>query len=88
MLHLHKNYFFIFSLIFFSIFIKSEQDPYLFIDKNAQKMVEVLIINSDLFESNRSEYEYKIKEILTDIPISAVDNHENWLKIGFAIIKL
>ena len=63
MLHLHKNYFFIFSLIFFSIFIKSEQDPYLFIDKNAQKMVEVLIINSDLFESNRSEYEYKIKEI-------------------------
>lgn len=63
MLHLHKNYFFIFSIIFFTIFAKSDQDPYLFIDKNAQKMVEVLTSNSDLFDSNRSEYEYKIKEI-------------------------
>ena len=63
MLHLLKNYFFIFSIIFFSIFTKSDQDPYLFIDKNAQKMVEVLTSNSDLFDSNRSEYEYKIKEI-------------------------
>ena len=63
MLHLHKNYFFIFSIIFFSILTKSDQDPYLFIDKNAQKMVEVLTSNSDLFDSNRLEYEYKIKEI-------------------------
>ena len=63
MLHLLKNYFFIFSIIFFSIFTKSDQDPYLFIDKNAQKMVEVLTSNSDLFDSNRLEYEYKIKEI-------------------------
>ena len=63
MLHLLKNYFFIFSIIFFSILTKSDQDPYLFIDKNAQKMVEVLTSNSDLFDSNRLEYEYKIKEI-------------------------
>ena len=63
MLHLLKNYFFIFSIIFFSIFTKSDEDPYLFIDKNAQKMVEVLTSNSDLFDSNRLEYEYKIKEI-------------------------
>ena len=53
MLHLHKNYFFIFSFIFFSIFIKSAEDPYLFIDKNAQKMVQVLTNDSDLFELNR-----------------------------------
>ena len=63
MLHLHKNYFFIFSFIFFSIFIKSAEDPYLFIDKNAQKMVQVLTNDSDLFELNRTVYEDKIKEI-------------------------
>ena len=63
MLHLHNNYFFIFSFIFFSIFIKSAEDPYLFIDKNAQKMVQVLTNDSDLFELNRTVYEDKIKEI-------------------------
>ena len=63
MLHLHKNYFFIFSFIFLSIFIRSEEDPYLFIDKNAQKMVQVLTNDSDLFELNRTVYENKIKEI-------------------------
>ena len=63
MLHLHKNYFFIFSFIFFSIFIRSDEDPYLFIDKNAQKMVQVLTNDSDLFELNRTVYEDKIKEI-------------------------
>ncbi len=63
MLHLHKNYFFIFSIIFFSILTRSEQDPFIFIDKNAQKMVKVLTNNSNLFESNRLAYEGKIKEI-------------------------
>ena len=63
MLHLYKKYFFIFSFIFFSIFIRSAEDPYLFIDKNAQKMVQVLTNDADLFESNRTIYEDKIKEI-------------------------
>ena len=63
MLHLHKNYFLIFAFIFFSIFIRSGEDPYLFIDKNAQKMVQVLTHDADLFESNRLTYEDKIKEI-------------------------
>ena len=53
----------IFSFIYFSIYIRSAEDPYLFIDKNAQKMVQVLTNDSDLFESNRAAYEDKIKEI-------------------------
>ena len=67
MLHLHKNYFFIFSFIFFSIFIRADEDPYIFIDKNAQKMVQVLTNDSDLFESNRAAYEDKIKEIFLSL---------------------
>ena len=63
MLHSHKNYLILFLLVFASISIKSETNPYKFIDDNAQKMVKVLTNNSELFFSNREVYENKIKEI-------------------------
>ena len=43
--------------------ILSEEDPYIFIDKNAQQMVVVLIENKSLFLEDRAAYEDKIKEI-------------------------
>jgi phospholipid transport system substrate-binding protein len=45
------------------ICIKSEENPYAFIDTNAQKMADVLVENVELFEKDRSLYEDKIKEI-------------------------
>jgi phospholipid transport system substrate-binding protein len=41
----------------------SDEDPYIFIDENAQKMVRVLTEDSSLFETDRTLYEDKIKEI-------------------------
>tara|TARA_S200000501_G_scaffold370975_1_gene413146 strand:+ start:1283 stop:1867 length:585 start_codon:yes stop_codon:yes gene_type:complete len=46
-----------------SISTKSEDNPFLFIDTNAQKMADVLVENVELFEKDRSLYEDKIKEI-------------------------
>ena len=63
MLHALKNYFFFFFILNISTFSLSDEDPYLFIDSNAQKMVQVLTENVDLFESDRELYENKIKEI-------------------------
>ncbi len=63
MLHALKNYFFFFFILNISTFSWSDEDPYLFIDSNAQKMVQVLTENFDLFESDRELYENKIKEI-------------------------
>tara|TARA_B100000886_G_C20265458_1_gene424760 strand:- start:50 stop:676 length:627 start_codon:yes stop_codon:yes gene_type:complete len=63
MLHALKNYFFFFFILNISSFSWSDEDPYLFIDSNAQKMVQVLTENVDLFESDRELYENKIKEI-------------------------
>ena len=63
MLHLHKNFLIFFLSILTSISLRSETNPHYFIDSNAQKMVEVLTNNSDLFSSNREAYETKIKEI-------------------------
>ena len=63
MLHAHINYFFVFLLALFPFSIESEEDPFIFIDANAQKMVNVLIENVELFEKDRSLYEDKIKEI-------------------------
>ena len=63
MLHAHINYFFVFLLAMFPFSIESEEDPFIFIDANAQKMVNVLIENVELFEKDRILYEDKIKEI-------------------------
>ena len=63
MLHSHKNFFFILLLIIISISMESEEDPFIFIDSNSQKMADVLIKNVELFEEDRPLYEDKIKEI-------------------------
>ncbi|MDC3164680.1 ABC transporter substrate-binding protein [Gammaproteobacteria bacterium] len=63
MLHTLKKYLFLF-LFFLNINnICAADNPYIFIDSNAQEMVEVLRSNSNLFESDRETYENKIKEI-------------------------
>ena len=43
--------------------MESEEDPFIFIDSNSQKMADVLIKNVELFEEDRPLYEDKIKEI-------------------------
>ena len=58
-----KNFLVLFLISFISISINSEENPYVFIDANAQKMVKVLTEESNLFETNREEYENKIKII-------------------------
>ena len=63
MFALHKNYFYISILLLSSLPLIAEEDPYVFIDSNAQKMVQVLIENKDLFSKDREAYEDKIKEI-------------------------
>ena len=63
MLNILKKNFLVFFLLTSSLYILSDEDPYLFIDKNAQKMVKVLTEDSSLFETDRTLYENKIKEI-------------------------
>ena len=63
MLNILKKNFLVFFLLTNSLYILSDEDPYIFIDENAQKMVRVLTENSSLFETDRALYENKIKEI-------------------------
>ena len=63
MLSAHKNYLSVYLILLSSFNINGEENPYLFIDSNAQQMVSVLTENSDLFNSDRESYENKIKEI-------------------------
>ena len=63
MLNILKKNFLVFFLLTGSLYILSEEDPYIFIDENAQKMVRVLTEDSSLFETDRVLYENKIKEI-------------------------
>ena len=57
-----KNFFTI-SILISSYYLTSEENPYNFIDVNAQKMVIVLKENKSLFIEVREMYEQKIKEI-------------------------
>lgn len=57
-----KNFFTI-SILISSYYLSSEENPYNFIDVNAQKMVAVLKENKLLFTEDRELYEQKIKEI-------------------------
>ena len=57
-----KNFFTI-SILISSYYLSSEENPYNFIDDNAQKMVKVLKENKSLFIEDREMYEQKIKEI-------------------------
>ena len=63
MLNILKKNFLVFFLLTGSLYILSDEDPYMFIDENAQKMVRVLTEDSSLFETDRVLYEKKIKEI-------------------------
>ena len=63
MLNILKKNFLVFFLLAGSLYILSDEDPYIFIDENAQKMVRVLTEDSSLFETDRMLYENKIKEI-------------------------
>ena len=58
-----KNFLVLFLILFVSISSNSEENPFMFIDSNAQEMVKVLTEDSNLFETNRDEYENKIKII-------------------------
>ena len=59
MFYIHKNYLFLILLISSTL----TGNPYDFIDSNAQRMVKVLTEQSDLFETDRTQYEQKIKDI-------------------------
>ena len=63
MLNILKKNFLVFFLLTSSLYILSDEDPYIFIDENAQKMVRVLTEDSSLFETDRALYENQIKEI-------------------------
>ena len=63
MLNILKKNFLVFFLLTSSLYILSDEDPYIFIDENAQKMVRVLTEDSSLFETDRVLYENQIKEI-------------------------
>ena len=63
MLHTLKKYLFLFLFFLNTNNIFAADNPYIFIDSNAQDMVKVLTSNSNLFESDRETYENKIKEI-------------------------
>lgn len=63
MLSNHKNYFFSFILLFLFYDVNAEQDPYIFIDENAQLMVKTLQENKQLFNKDRDLFEDRIKEI-------------------------
>ena len=63
MLSNHKNYFFSIFFAVCSFEIKAEENPYIYIDTNAQLMVETLKNNKQLFADDRDLFEDKIKEI-------------------------
>ena len=63
MLQLHKKNLFLFLILFFALESITDENSYVFIDNNAQKMVQVLTLEAALFETDRSLYEQKIKDI-------------------------
>jgi phospholipid transport system substrate-binding protein len=63
MLSNHKNYFFSIFIALCSYEAKAEENPYIYIDTNAQLMVETLKKNKQLFTDDRDLFEDKIKEI-------------------------
>lgn len=63
MLSNHKNYFFSIFFVLCSFDVKAEENPYIYIDTNAQLMVETLKNNKQLFTDDRDLFEDKIKEI-------------------------
>ena len=62
-MHALLKIFFTVSILISSYYLSSEENPYNFIDVNAQEMVKVLKENKSLFIEDRELYEQKIKEI-------------------------
>ena len=58
-----KVFIYIFSLLFLVPADSSEINPETFIDSNAQSMVQVIVNNQDLFESDPDLFKKKIKDI-------------------------
>ena len=58
-----KVFIYAFSLLFLVPTNSSEINPQTFIDSNAQSMVQVIIENQDLFESDPDLFKQKIKDI-------------------------
>ena len=57
-----KNFFTV-LILSSSVYLWSDENPYNFIDSNAQKLVNVLKENKSLFMEDRQLYEQKIKEV-------------------------
>ena len=58
-----KVFIYAFSLLFLVSAYSSELNPQTFIDSNAQSMVQVIVNNQDLFESDPHLFKKKIKDI-------------------------
>ena len=67
MLQTFKKLLFLSVILLNSINLISEENPFIFIENNSQKMVMALKDNKSLFEENRELYESKIKEIFEPI---------------------
>ena len=61
MKRMKKVFIYAFSLLFLVPANSSEINPQTFIDSNAQSMVQVIINNQDLFESDPDLFKKKIK---------------------------
>ena len=80
-----KVFIYAFSLLFLVPTNSSEINPQTFIDSNAQSMVQVIVNNQDLFESDPDLFKKKIKDIFEPMVdfrrVSAsVMGKENYLK--------
>ena len=80
-----KVFIYVFSLLFLVPTNSSEINPQTFIDSNAQSMVQVIVNNQDLFESDPDLFKKKIKDIFEPMVdfrrVSAsVMGKENYLK--------
>ena len=85
MKRMKKVFVYAFSLLFLVPANSSEINPQTFIDSNAQSMVQVIVNNQDLFESDPDLFKKKIKDIFEPMVdfrrVSAsVMGKENYLK--------
>ena len=53
----------LFYMCLFSFSLSTETNPHQFIDEKSQEMVNVIVTNSDLFESDPTAFKQKVKDI-------------------------
>jgi len=53
----------LFYMCLFSFSLSAETNPHQFIDEKSQEMVNVIVTNSDLFESDPTAFKQKVKDI-------------------------